>query len=166
MSHNLFDFFKITTQIVGVNYFKIVGVSIEITNENGQSAKDMAVLWNNYFTEKVSKKVMGMGSAEIYVLFSEYESDFTGKYTAIIGHKTSSLDDVPTGLSGWDFKGGNYTKFKAQGELPNAIKKTWDEIWSLDKELNRMYTVDFEIYGPKSQNGSDSEVDIYLAVHR
>ena len=48
--------------------------------------------------------------------------------------------------------------------MPNAVVKTWKEIWSKDKELNRKYTADLEIYGKNSQNGKNSEVSIYIAM--
>jgi predicted transcriptional regulator YdeE len=42
--------------------------------------------------------------------------------------------------------------------------ETWKEIWDKDKELNRKYTADFEVCGEKSQNGENSEVEIYIAI--
>jgi len=48
--------------------------------------------------------------------------------------------------------------------MPKAIVDVWMDVWNRDKELNRMYSYDFELYGEKSQNGEDSEVDIYIAV--
>lgn len=48
--------------------------------------------------------------------------------------------------------------------MPNAVMETWKEIWTKDNELNRKYTADFEVYGEKSQNGENSEVDIYIAT--
>jgi len=47
--------------------------------------------------------------------------------------------------------------------MPEAVAKTWTTIWERDKELNRKYTYDFEVYGEKSQNGENSEVEIYIA---
>jgi predicted transcriptional regulator YdeE len=48
--------------------------------------------------------------------------------------------------------------------MPKAVVETWQEIWSSDKSLNRKYTYDFEVYGEKSQNGLNSEVEIYIAM--
>ena len=41
---------------------------------------------------------------------------------------------------------------------------TWMKIWDADKELQRKYTADFEVYGPEFQNGSESEMEIYIAT--
>ncbi len=51
----------------------------------------------------------------------------------------------------------------AQGNsLEGAVYKMWEEIWNSDTP--RAYTYDFEVYGPKSQNPLDAEVEIYIAV--
>ena len=145
--------------------FKIIGIAIQTTNENGQAEKDLGMLWGRFYAEGISAAIPNMDSDEVYSLFTDYESDYTGSYTAIIGHKVQSLDSVPPGLVGREFKGGKYLPFKAQGAMPQAIVDSWKEIWSRDKELKRRYTVDFEVYGPKSQQGDQSEVDIFIAVN-
>ena len=52
----------------------------------------------------------------------------------------------------------------AKGEIPNAVANAWSDIWLKDEELNRKYTYDFEVYGEKSQNEKNSEVEIYVAT--
>lgn len=47
--------------------------------------------------------------------------------------------------------------------MPNAVVNTWREIWKKDKELDRKYSYDFEVYTEKSQNGENSEVEIYIS---
>lgn len=74
------------------------------------------------------------------------------------------LDNIPEGLVGRELKGGKYQRFVARGQMPNSIMETWKKIWEKDKELNRLYSDDFEIYGEKSQKGSNSEVEIYIAI--
>ncbi len=53
-----------------------------------------------------------------------YESDYKGKYTAIIGLKVSSLKQIPDRLIGREFSGGKYQKFVAKGHMPNAVMGT------------------------------------------
>ena len=48
--------------------------------------------------------------------------------------------------------------------MPNAVVTTWVDIWQKDKELDRKYSYDFEVYGEKSQNGENSEVEIFIAT--
>ena len=147
-----------------ISDFKIIGISIETTNENGKSMEDLGKLWNDFYSLGISDKIPNKTSEEVYSLFTNYESDYTGKYTAIIGHKVANLDNIPDGFLGKEFKGGTYSKFIAKGKMPDAIINIWGEIWKKDKELHRRYTVDFEVYGPASQNGENSEVTVFIAT--
>jgi len=147
-----------------IENFKIIGIETETTNENGKSAEDLGKLWERFYGENVPSKIQNKKSDEIYSIYTDYESDYQGKYKTIIGQKVSSLDKVPNGLIGREFNGGKYQKFIAKGQMPNAVMEKWQEIWAKDKELNRKYTADFEVYGKKSQNGENSEVEIYIAT--
>lgn len=102
----------------------------------------------------------------IYSIYTDYESDYRGKYTAIIGMKVNSLDSIPEGLVGRVFEGGEYVKFIAKGEMPDAVADTWRKIWSKDQELNRSYTADFEVHKAKFQNRKDAEVKVYIATNK
>ena len=144
--------------------FKIIGISIESTNENGKSIDDMGSLWGRFYAEDISNKIPTRQSEDVYSIYTDYESNYMGKYRAIIGHKVESLDKIPEGLIGREFAGGKYLKFVAKGEMPDAIVDTWKNIWKEDENLNRRYTADFEVYGKASQNGKYSEVDVFIAV--
>ncbi|RZJ65738.1 MAG: AraC family transcriptional regulator [Flavobacterium sp.] len=67
-------------------------------------------------------------------------------------------------MIGREFTSDNFRKFVAKGKLPDAVAKTWSDIWQTDKELNRKYICDYEVYGDTTQNGEDSEVEIFIAV--
>ncbi|MEM6263397.1 MAG: GyrI-like domain-containing protein [Bacteroidota bacterium] len=144
--------------------FKIIGISVDTTNEQGQAA-DLEKLWATFYAENVPGKVPNKASNDVYAIYTDYESDFTGKYTAMIGLRVNSLSQVPAGMIGREFTGGTYQKIVAKGAMPRAVVQAWQDIWSKDKELSRAYTADFEVYRPKSQNGENSEVDIYVAVN-
>lgn len=144
--------------------FKIIGVSVESTNENGQAAHDLGELWQKFYVENIPGKIPNAVGQEVYSIYTDYETDCTGKYTSIIGLQVSSLEDIPDGLIGREFAGGTYTKFVAKGPMPDAVVDTWKEIWEKDNLLGRKYTADFEVYGAQSQIGENSEVDIYIAT--
>ena len=146
------------------NGFKVIGIAVETTNEEGKSAEDIGRLWHKFYEEEIPQKIPSREGEEVYSIYTDYESDYQRKYTAIIGMKVSSLDSVPSGLVGREFEGGNYLKFVAMGKMPDAVAKTWQQIWNEDEELNRKYTADFEIYDAKSQNGEGSEVAILIAT--
>ncbi len=147
-----------------IENFKIIGIETETTNENGKSAEDLGKLWEKFYSENVPSKIPNNKNDKIYSIYTDYESDYKGKMKAIIGLEVDSLDKIPDGLIGREFNGGKYQKFIAKGQMPNAIVESWQEIWAKDKELNRKYTADFEVYGEKSQNGEKSEVEIFIAT--
>lgn len=144
--------------------FKIIGISTETTNKNGKAAVDLGKLWEQFFSENIAGRIANKLSDEIYSIYTDYESDYTGNYKAIIGLKVDSLNKIPNDLIGREFEGGTYQKFVAKGKLPDAVASSWNEIWEKDKELNRRYNADFEVYGQKSQDGENSEVEIFIAV--
>lgn len=147
------------------NGFKIIGISTRTTNKDNQSKEDLGKLWERFFVENIIEKIPNKSSFEIISIYTDYKSDFTDEYTTIIGLKVSTLDEIPNGLTGREFKSENFQKFIAKGEMPKAVLDSWIDIWQRDKELDRKYSYDFEVYGDKSQNGENSEVEIYLSIN-
>jgi len=150
--------------MITINEFKIVGISVRTTNKDGQSAQDIGKLWQQFYMENLFEKIPNKLSNDIYSIYTDYKSGFTDEYTTIIGVQVSSLENIPAGLIGRQFPSDNFVKYTAKGLMPEAVAKTWNTIWERDKELNRKYTHDFEVYGEKSQNGENSEVEIYIAT--
>ena len=149
---------------VQLDPFKIIGISVRTTNENGQSMTDMGQLWDRFYSEGILSTIPTRTSNDIYSIYTDYQSDYKGIYTAIIGCKVNSLDSIPEGLIAREFRSGQYIKYIAKGKMPGAVIDKWKEIWDNDKELNRKYTADFEVYGQKSQDPENAEVEIYIAT--
>ena len=146
------------------NGFKIIGISTRTTNKDNKAQQDLGQLWGEFYSENLFEKIPNKLSNEVLTIYTDYKSDFMEDYTTIIGMPVSTLDEIPNGLVGREFQAENFQKFTAKGEMPNAVVNTWIDIWKRDKELNRKYSYDFEVYGKKSQNGENSEVDIYIAT--
>ncbi|MDY3354475.1 GyrI-like domain-containing protein [Riemerella anatipestifer] len=146
------------------NGFKVIGISIRTTNKDNKSKEDLGKLWGQFYAENIFEKIPNKVSDEIFSIYTDYKSNYTEEYTAIIGVPVSTLNEIPNGLVGREFEAENFQKFVAKGEMPNAVINTWIDIWNRDEELNRKYTYDFEVYGENSQKGQDSEVEIYIAT--
>ncbi|REG83584.1 GyrI-like domain-containing protein [Algoriphagus antarcticus] len=145
--------------------FKIIGISVRTSNTSGKAAEDLDVLWGRFFEEQIGGKITGKVSEDIYAIYTDYESDYTGKYTCMIGYQVDRVDNLPDGLIAREFAGGKHFKFTAKGKMSEAVVQTWQEIWAQDAELDRKYTADFEVYRANSQQGDNSEVDIFIAVN-
>ncbi len=145
---------------------KIIGITVRTTNKDGQSARDIGELWGQFYSQNLLETIPNKLSNDIYSIYTDYKSDFTDEYTTLIGLQVSNLDTIPNGLIGRQFPTETFEMFTAQGEMPQAVMNTWLDIWQRDNELQRKYTYDFEFYGEKSQNGENSEVQIFIATNR
>ena len=145
------------------NGFKIIGISTRTTNKDNQSQQDLTNLWGQFYAQNIFDKIPNKVSDNVLSIYTDYKSDFTDEYTTIIGVPVSTLDEIPAGLIGREFNADNFEKFVAKGAMPNAVVNVWLDIWKRDKELDRKYSYDFEVYGQKSPNGENSEVEIYIA---
>ncbi|WP_316832498.1 GyrI-like domain-containing protein [Pedobacter aquatilis] len=144
--------------------FKIIGISTETTNKNNQAATDLGKLWQRFYGEEIFNKIPNKESEDVYAVYTDYESDYTGKYTTIIGQRVNSLDNIPEGFVGREISNNKLLKYTAKGELPKSVVDIWQDIWANNIALYRTYNADFEVYGAKSQLGENSEVEIYLGV--
>ena len=143
--------------------FKIIGITVRTTNENNQAMEDIPVLWNKFLSKNLIEKIPNKLSSEIYCVYTEYEKDYTRPYTTLLGCKVEKLNEIPEGMVGKKFEDGKYQKFTAKGDLTKgAVVQEWSKIWNSD--LERTYTADFEVYGEKSQNPENAEVEIYVAI--
>jgi len=144
---------------------KIMGISVRTTNQNGQAMSDLGHLWERFFGEQWLAKLPTAVNDNLYCIYTDYESDYTGTYTAIIGVEVASLENAPAGSEARAFASDDFKKFIAKGNMPQAVGDCWQRIWNEDAVLNRKYSYDFEVYNAASQNGADSEVAIYIAVN-
>lgn len=152
--------------------FQIIGISVRTSNQEnlstsvgavGQAAIDIPALWNQFISKNVLEKIPNKISSEIYSIYTNYEGDHTQPYDTILGCKVSSLDNIPEGMIGQAFEGGTVAKFTSKGNLEdNIIYKKWLDIW--DTDLDRSFTADFEVYGQKSLDRANAEVDIFVAI--
>lgn len=148
---------------VKVEPFKVIGIAVRTTNENNQAAKDIPGLWGKLMTEDILNKIPNKIDGTVYSIYTDYEKDHTRPYTTLLGCKVANLDDIPEGMVGKSFDGGNYVKFTPKGNLEEGLViNEWIKIWGMD--LGRVFTADFEMYGEKAENPAEAEVDILIAV--
>jgi predicted transcriptional regulator YdeE len=144
--------------------FKIIGISTRTTNKDNQSAQDLGKLWERFYSKNIFAAIPNKISKDILTVYTDYKSDYTDEYTTIIGVRVSTIDNIPDGMIGREFEAENFQKYIAKGEMPNAVIEIWIDIWRSDKELNRKYTYDFEVYKERSPYGEDTEVEIFIAT--
>jgi predicted transcriptional regulator YdeE len=143
--------------------FHVIGIFVRTTNVNNKSLKDIGDLFGKFMGENILEKIPNKISVDIYCVYTDYESDYNGPYTTIVGCKVSSLKDIPTGLTGKTIPDSKYQVYKSTGKLSISLAKTWEGIWNTD--INRRYSADFDVYGEKAADFENAEVDTYVAVN-
>ena len=81
----------------------------------------------------------------------------------IIGMPVSSLEQIPEGYEGITIEKDNYKKYVSKGKMPEAVVKTWMEIWE-EKTLKRAYKADFTVHGKKYFDGDKAEVETFISI--
>ncbi|QHC86215.1 transcriptional regulator [Empedobacter brevis] len=144
--------------------FKLIGLKLpgKTKNENGQSGKDCGRLWEKFEVEKITEQIPNKISDEVYAVYFDYESDADGLFSYFIGCKVEDETNVPQNLDELIIPEQTYHKETAKGQMTGCVTEVWEKIWSSD--LKRKYGFDFEVYGEKSHNWENAEVDIYLSV--
>ena len=143
--------------------FHVIGISVRTTNVNNKALKDIGDLFGNFAAQNIMEKIPNKITEDIYCVYTDFESDFNGPYTAIVGCKVSSLNDIPTGLIGKTIPDSKYQVYRSTGKLSISLSKTWEGIWNTD--LNRRYSADFDIYGEKARDYENGLVDTYVAIN-
>ena len=150
------------TEITEQNQFYLTGISVRTSNQNGQSQSDIGGLWTRFMNEHLLLQITGRLSDDIYCVYTDYETDYNGPYTAVLGCRVSSLNNVPDGFAGSTVPGGKYQTYYLSGEFPANIGEAWQEIWTSD--IDRMYTADYDFYKADPKSFEETEARIYLAV--
>ena len=146
-----------------IQKFYVIGIATRTTNENGQSAKDIEELWGRFWGEKIQEQIPNKVTDDIFAVYTDYETDFTGPYTTIVGLPVSSLENIPEGFVGMTIETAMYQKFVSKGKMPEAVFNTWLEIWQ-NKNLNRAYKADFTVHGKKYYDGDNAEVETFISL--
>ena len=142
--------------------FYASGITVRTINQNGQSKEDMMALWTQFMADNLIQQIDNKASADIYCFYTDYESDHTGYYTALLGCKVNSLAHLRDGFSGITVPAGEYQVYSLGGKFPENVRLAWQEIWNADAK--RAYTADFDLYSAGAKSFEETEVKIYLAV--
>jgi predicted transcriptional regulator YdeE len=143
--------------------FKLIGIKLpnKTSNEGGQSMIDCGNLWRKFTTENIKEKIPGKISDDILAVYYSYDGDHTQPFSYFIGCKVKMDTRTPADLKAIFIPAGKYRRSIAKGPMPDCIGDAWKRIWA--SKLERAYQYDFEVYGEKSRDWRNAEVEIYLS---
>lgn len=137
-----------------VEGFIVTGHSVRTKNKDEFDEKTAKIpsLWQKFYTNAL------VNNANIYGVYSNYESDANGPYTLTVGVES---DPAQTQLSSVTIQAGHYLVFQNTGPMPATVIETWKQIWTFfetNTAYRRDFISDFEVY-----DGSD-QVTIYIGL--
>lgn len=147
-----------------VESFPVAGIAIRTTNKNGQSQKDIAMLWQKFWSENIINQISNRINNDIYCVYTEFEGDFTQPYTCLIGCRVNTSENIPEKMKLVNIEEGNYNRLTAHGKLNDGIVvKEWEKVWS--SGMKRRYGTDYEYYNASNTvNPDEAEVEIYVGT--
>lgn len=147
---------------VTLDKISLVGISIRTTNKNGQSANDIGQLWGRFFQEQILSMIPNRVSDNIYCVYTDYESDYRGEYTTILGCQVFNADEeaIDSRLTKTEIPNSDYLQFSATG-IEN-VGLVWNHIW--ENEYPRKYSADFDVYEAGEADMTKVKITTFLAI--
>jgi predicted transcriptional regulator YdeE len=148
-------------RLVELQPFLLSGISIRTSNsEQVQPSKaTIGGLWQQFMGQGLADKIPNkLPDSPLYGVYSGYESDANGQFTATVAVAVSAA--TPT-FDTIEIGGGRYLVFEARGPIPQSVIEAWARIWPFfgtSKEWKRRFSQDFEVYR------NSNVVEIYIAV--
>ncbi|MEL7222063.1 MAG: GyrI-like domain-containing protein [Bacteroidota bacterium] len=150
---------------VSITPFKVIGISVRTSNSNGKAAQDIPQLWSRFIVEGIAAKIPNKLDGRIFCIYTNYEGDHNLPYDTVLGCSVSSLKDIPEGMTGLEIAGGEYDQVTVKGDLTQGlVYRAWENIW--ERQLDRKYAADFEIYDERAQDRHHAVVDILVGLNR
>jgi predicted transcriptional regulator YdeE len=141
----------------------VMGVQRRTSNADGRSIKDIPACWQDFLSLKMASKIPHRAKTPaMFAVYSDYESDWTGEYSYLIGSEVTKADKIPEGLAVVRIPSQTYAIFTAAGQMPDAILGVWMSVWGT--KLPRTYAFDFEQYDARFTRPDKKEADVYIAI--
>lgn len=131
----------------------ILGIDARAGNDNLEQIGD---LWRRFQAAGGPAGIAARLDDSVYCVYCEYETDFTGAFTVLIGCAVDADAAIPDGMKKLAIEGGRFFVFEPVGELPKSVFETWTEIWKMP--IDRRYQADFDRYG------NDGKVTVHVGV--
>lgn len=139
--------------------FRLLVYARMFTEES--SEKEIPAFWEEYYQNEVYKKAPG------YLGICVQEKDDDREFMYGIGCDADDVKEIPEGFQIIDIPAYTWAIFKCVGPTPDAIQKTWKDIYrewlpGADYELISGY--DIENYLPGDSNSRDYVSEIWIPV--
>jgi predicted transcriptional regulator YdeE len=125
-------------------------------------------LWGQFLKSDFRRSLPNRIGDEVYAVYTDYESDHTGDYTFVVGHRVSTATDLGNRFVTVQIPDGEYAVITSElGPAAQIVPAVWQKISALTpEELSgiRSYRCDFELYDHRSQNPNLAQIDVFLGL--
>jgi len=149
-----------------IERFRVAGISVRTTNRD-ESLPDRASIpgmYQRFESERIAEQIPSpVNPSKRIAVYADYEKDQSGKYTILLGQQVTNDINVPDELDHVRINAGNFLRFHAEGNMPDAVISTWQEVWRYFEESSehtRKFDTDFELYDSSTPN----QADIFISV--
>ncbi len=132
---------------------RVAGLAARVRNSQPEG---IGAHWRRFHADATVAQLRGVVSNNALAVYTEYESDYSGEFTMLLGYHVAVDSIVPAGLRVIEIPRQNYAVLLAQGEQPQALWSAWEWVWA--SALRRAYTADFDEYL------TDFDVRVHVAV--
>lgn len=137
----------------------VAGIAARTTNEDGKAQIDIGNLWTKFISENIAGQFQARVSDDIYCVYTDYENDHTGWYTAVLGCQIAGPEDSE-GMFTALIPKGTYRVYKPVGKFPDSVSDAWREIWR--DCSSRSYIADYDLYKAGAESFADTKTEIYV----
>jgi predicted transcriptional regulator YdeE len=130
-----------TVEHIDMPAMRVAGLAARVSNAQPELIGDH---WRRFHSDETIAKITGKANPNTFAVYTEYESDYSGEYTLLIGYSIAAGAGVPAGLRVIEIPAQQYAVILASGEQPQATWAAWQWVWA--SALNRLYTADFDEY--------------------
>lgn len=137
-----------------------VGISARTNNSAPDMGMKIGALWNDFYGKNIYESINGKTSGKSLCIYTNYESDYTGDYDAVVACEADGNAEQSGDLKKFIIPAGKYAKFVVKGDVQKAVMEFWQKLW--EENLDRSYKCDFEEY--QNADMENAEIHIYIGL--
>lgn len=145
-------------QIIQREKTTVAGLAVRTNNNDPAMQQTIGKLWKDFYEGGIYASIPEKQSSKPFGIYTDYASDETGAYTALVACETSDTSHLPDGVTACTIPAGRYARFIVRGNMVTAVSAFWQALWAMD--LPRAFTCDSEEY----QNGDMENTEIHMYI--
>jgi predicted transcriptional regulator YdeE len=149
----------------------IAGLQIRTGNSRELSGLgQIGPLWQRFFAENLPAQIPHRTSDSLFVVYSNYASDENGEYDYLLGCQTTSIENLPPGVTFAAIATGNYATITTEkGPVVDVLQDAWKRIWAMPADElggRRAFLTDYEVYDGRAADPENAQVEIHLSLEQ